>query len=585
MTVTLNGTGVSSGIAIGETVLFQDNNFNISKYFIPSNRIEDEITRYRQAISKAKDNLREIREHISASAPEDIAAFIDAYLLMLYDATLAIAPIEIIKSEQCNAEWALKIQRDKLITVFLKMEDPYLRTRSEDIEHVSNSVLSILLKNKTSLMSMSDKTNKNKILIAADLTPAETVLIQQQGFIGFVIETGGPTSHTAILARSLKIPAIVGMSNVLTLTKSSEKIIIDGSTGILISAENKATIDYYNTKKIKHQQYYKKLLSTQDKPSITRDGISITLRANIELPNDIQEVNNSGAQGVGLYRTEFLFMNRKNNPSEKEQYETYIKIAKKIKGNPLTVRTLDLGADKQVDGAQRNRPSTTNPALGLRAIRLCIKEPQIFIPQIRAILRASADYKLRIMIPMLSNSHELDQVLNIINDVKSNLDSQNIKYDKNIMIGAMIEVPAAALSAEIFAQKMDFLSIGTNDLIQYTLAVDRIDESVNYLYDPLNPAVLQLIKMTIDAGEKHSTPVSMCGEMAGDIRYTCLLLGMGLNEFSMHPSTIPEIKYMIQKCELKNIKLQVSKLLNCTSTQEYHDMLDKLESSSKSVQL
>ncbi|MFV1981913.1 MAG: phosphoenolpyruvate--protein phosphotransferase [Thiohalomonadales bacterium] len=579
MTLILNGTGVSSGIAIGEVIILEKNKFDISEYTIPADEIENEIKRYREAISIAKNNLQDIREHISNSAPEDIAAFIDAHLLMLYDATLAIAPIEIIKSQKCNAEWALKIQRDKLISVFMAMEDPYLRTRSEDIEHVSNSVLSILLKNTVSLSSISGTENniKNKILVTMDLTPADTVLIQQQGFNGFVIEAGGLTSHTAILARSLKIPAIVGMSNVLKLIKNNETIIIDGTTGILISGDNKNTIQYYKNKNTKHQEHIRKLISTQNLPCVTLDGTNITLRANIELPNDIQEVNEIGAEGVGLYRTEFLFMNRKNSPSEQEQYETYVKIAQQIQNHPLTIRTFDLGADKQVDGAQKDLPTTTNPALGLRAIRLCFKEPQLFIPQIRAILRVSAKYKLRILIPMLSNSHELDQILNIINDVKHSLNSQNIKFDKNIMIGAMIEVPAAALSAEIFAQKMDFLSIGTNDLIQYTLAVDRIDESVNYLYDPINPAVLRLIKMTIDAGEKYNIPVSMCGEMAGDIRYTCLLLGMGLNEFSMHPGTIPEIKYKIQKCNLKNIKNQVSKLSSCSTMHKYHDILDKLD--------
>ncbi len=582
MTLILNGTGVSNGIAIGEVVILQKNIFDISKYTIHTDEIENEIVRYREAISTAKSNLQDIREHISNSTPEDIAAFIDAHLLMLYDATLAIAPVDIIRSQQCNAEWALKIQRDELISIFLEMKDPYLRSRSEDIEHVSNSILSILLQNKTTLSSITTNINTNnftnKILVTTDLTPADTVLIKQQGFSGFVIEAGGPTSHTAIIARSLKIPAIVGMSNVVQIISNNETIIIDGTTGVLMSAEDDNTIKHYQQKILDFQDHLQKLLATQDQPSVTLDGKNITLRANIELPNDILEVNNSGADGVGLYRTEFLFMNREDNPGEQEQYEIYIKIAKQIKDKPLTIRTLDLGADKQVDGAQKDLPTTTNPALGLRAIRLCIKEPQLFIPQIRAILRASAQYQLRIMIPMLSNSHELDQVLNIINDAKNSLISKNIAFDKNIKIGAMIEVPAAALSADIFAQKMDFLSIGTNDLIQYTLAVDRIDESVNYLYDPLNPAVLKLIKMTIDAGEKYNIPVSMCGEMAGDIRYTCLLLGMGLTEFSMHPSTIPEIKYKIQKCRLKNIKKEVSKLLNYTSIHKYHDMLDKIDS-------
>lgn len=574
----LNGTGVSNGIAIGEAVVLQNKKFDIVQLSIPQHEIEYEITRYRDAISLAKDNLQEIRQHISKSTPEDIAAFIDAHLLMLYDATLAITPIDIIKAQLCNAEWALKIQKDKLISAFMAMEDPYLRTRSEDIEHVSNSILALLLEGSESVTSLSNiPNNKNKILIADDLTPADTVRIQQQGFIGFIIEAGGPTSHTAILARSLKIPAIVGLSNVLQLIKNNEKIIIDGSTGILITIDCENLVSFYNKKILEYRQYLEKLLSNQNQASITRDGVKITLRSNIELPNDVKGVKESGSEGVGLYRTEFLFMNRTDNPSEDEQYETYIKIAKNIQGQLLTIRTLDLGADKQVDGVQKDLPSTTNPALGLRAVRLCLKEPQLFTPQLRAILRASADYKLRIMIPMLSNIHELDQVLNIINNVKNSLDAQKIRYDQNIKIGAMIEVPAAALSSEIFAQKLDFLSIGTNDLIQYTLAVDRIDESVNYLYDPLNPAVLQLIKMTIDAGKKYNIPVSMCGEMAGDYRYTCLLLGMGLNEFSMHPNTIPEIKYKIQKCNLKSIKNQISKLFDDNTVHQCHDILDKLD--------
>ncbi len=578
MTMLLNGTGVSNGIAIGEVIVLQSDKFNIIQHAIPSNEIDHEVSRYREAISLAKENLQDIRKHISKSTPEDIAAFIDAHLLMLYDATLAITPIEIIKSKLCNAEWALKLQRDKLIDVFMDMEDPYLRTRSEDIEHVSNSILALLLKDDSSQTSLSNIPNTiNKILISKDLTPADTVRIQQQGFTGFVIEAGGPTSHTAILARSLKIPAIVGLSNVLQLIKNNEKIIIDGTTGILITTDCENLVSFYKQKIQEYQQYLTSLQTNQNRASVTQDGIKIILRSNIELPNDIQGVVESGAEGVGLYRTEFLFMNRNDNPSENEQYQTYTKIAKNIQGQTLTIRTLDLGADKQVDGAQKNLPNTTNPALGLRAVRLCLKDPQLFTPQLRAILRASADYKLRILIPMLSNIHELDQVLNIINDVKISLNAKNIRYDRNIMIGAMIEVPAAALSAEIFAQKLDFLSIGTNDLIQYTLAVDRIDESVNYLYDPLNPAVLQLIKMTIDAGKKYQIPVSMCGEMAGDFRYTCLLLGMGLNEFSVHPSAIPEIKYKIQQCNLKKIQTQVSKVLNCNSIHQYYDILDKLD--------
>ncbi len=565
MTIALHGMGVSRGIAIGNVHIVKRDQLDIREYSIKKSRLDDEIKRFENALTNARQQLRAIRKHIPDSTSVDIEAFIDTHLLMLDDAALTEEPMRLIKELSCNAEWALKLQRDALVAVFDEMDDAYLRTRKDDVDFVVNRIQRVLL-NQTPLQhEKPDQRLTGYIIMANDLTPADTVLMQHHGIVAFATEYGGPTSHTAILARSLGIPAIVGLQNALRYTKDNEEIILDGSRGIILVDPDRHELLHYKHLQKEEKRYLNKLRKLKNKPTITLDETPVVLQANIELPKDFETVVEVGANGVGLYRTEFLYMNRETPPDEEEHYTTYKGVIDVLKGLPLTIRTLDLGADKQVDGGRQSGPVTTNPALGLRAIRLCLKEPALFHPQLRAIIRASMHGPVRIMIPMLSNVHEMQQVLQIIHNIKTEFDAHNIPYDHDLMIGGMIEVPAAAVCADIFAKQLDFLSLGTNDLIQYTMAIDRVNDEVNYLYDPLNPAVLRLIHNTIKAGKKEKIPVAMCGEMAGETKYTRLLLGLGLREFSVHPATLLEVKQIIIDSNISELQVLANKALNASN--------------------
>jgi phosphotransferase system enzyme I (PtsI) len=579
MSLALSGIGVSRGVAIGKAHIILRGTVEVLESAIPKHLIEDEVARFLKAVNCARQQLEDIRIRIPENTRVDIAAFIDTHLLMLDDATLVTTPVDLIREHGCNAEWALKLQRDAVVDVFEQMNDAYLRTRRDDVDHVINRVQRILMDDE----DQEDAHNggvpmDNAIVLAYDLTPAEAVLLEHQGISAFATECGGPLSHTAILARSMQIPALVGTHGLQRYIRDGETIILDGLQGVLIAGADEQTLDYYRERQELEYQRQLELARLTDTPAITRDGMSINLMANIELPEDIDAVSRESASGVGLYRTEFLFMNRSKPPDEEEQYDTYVSVIDALKGKPLTIRTLDMGADKQVDGGNRR---CSNPALGLRAIRLCLKNHSLFKPQIRAILRASAHGPVRLMIPMLCNTQELHQVLSLINDTKNALQRESLAFSPDFKIGGMIEVPAAALSAADFASQMDFLSIGTNDLIQYTLAIDRVDDEVNYLYDPLHPAVLRLIKMTIDAGATAGIPVSMCGEMAGDPRYTRLLLGMGLSEFSMHHTALQEVKRVINASTITSLIPLVQELLDNTSPGHIPSRVDSLNQNSR----
>ncbi len=545
MSLALSGIGVSRGIVMGKAHVLQRGQLEIPVYVIPKKFIEDEVDRFEEALESAKLQLSSVRRHIPTNTPADVASFIDTHLLMLEDSMVSSAPIDLIRNQQCNAEWALKQQRDALVKVFDDMDDAYLRTRRDDVDHVVNRIQSILLNQSEHAYAGLENRLKDHILVADDLTPADTVVMQHCGVAGFVTEYGGPTSHTSILARSLGIPALVGVRNARRYILDDEPIVIDGEQGVLVANADARAERYYRKRQREEKRHRAELRKIKDKPAITQDGVHIALHANIELPEDIPLIKRVGAEGVGLYRTEFLYMNRPDTPDEEEQLAAYLHVVNTLKGAPITIRTLDLGADKQVNGGATDRPAGSNPALGLRAVRLCLKDPSLFRPQLRAILRASAHGPVRLMIPMLSTITELNQVLQLIGEAKTELAHEGRKFDEQMPVGGMIEVPAAALSAPMFARHLDFLSIGTNDLIQYTLAIDRIDDEVNYLYDPVHPGVLQLIHLTIQAGKKAGIPVSMCGEMAGDKRFVRLLLGMGLREFSMHPASLLEIKRIV----------------------------------------
>ena len=578
MPFSLHGIGVSRGYAIGRTYLLQRNQPEITEYVIPDAIIEDEVQRFLNSLALAQQQLRDIRLRIPATPSNDATAFIDTHLLMLEDPSLTEAPIQMIRTRKCNAEWALKIQRDALIEIFENMDDPYLRTRKDDVDHVVRRVQRILVSEDPAYLNDPDYAElvasrlEGRIVIADDLTPADTILMQHQGVLAFVTEYGGPLSHTAILARSLGIPAVVGARNARAYLGHDEPVIVDGRQGVILVGLDERILRYYRHKQQEERREQRELDKLKGQPAITRDQVTIALHANIELPEDAVAVRDVAADGVGLYRTEFLFMNRADTPDEEEHLASYLHVIKTLEGSPITIRTADLGADKQVDGG-RGGPVCTNPALGLRAIRLCLKDLAMFRPQLRAILRASAYGPVRMMIPMLCSVQEVFQVRRLVAEIQQELRDRGLAFDERLPVGGMIEIPAAAVCADQFARYLDFLSIGTNDLIQYTLAIDRVDDEINYLYDPLHPAVLTLIRNTIRAGRKVGIPVSLCGEMAGDPRYTRLLLGLGLTEFSMHPTGLLEVKRAIQDSHVGELTVTVRRLLRTIDTEKYAEIL------------
>jgi phosphotransferase system enzyme I (PtsI) len=574
MSLALPGIGVSRGIAIGKAHVLQRGSIEVLESVLPPHLIENEVNRFLQAVHNARQQLESLRERIPPGTRADIAAFIDTHRLMLDDATLVKTPVELIRERGCNAEWALKLQRDAVVEVFDRMDDPYLRTRRDEVDHVINSILRTLLETVENEPHGDVDVLDQAIVLADNLTPAETVLLEHQGIAGFATAYGGPLSHTAILARSMEIPAIVGAYSLQDYIHDGETVILDGVQGVLIAGPDENTLQHYRERQQQEQQRRLELGRFADTPAISCDQIPITLMANIELPEDIKVVSHSSASGVGLYRTEFLFMNRIEPPDEEEQYEVYMSVIEALGGRPLTIRTLDMGADKHIESGRK--ADCNNPALGLRAIRLCLKDLALFRPQLRAILRASAHGPVRMMIPMLSNTHELHQVLSLVNETRNALQRESHAFAPDLPIGGMIEVPAAALTAADFARHLDFLSIGTNDLIQYALAIDRVDEEVTYLYDPLHPAVLKLIRMTIDAGRAAGIPVAMCGEMAGDPRYTRLLLGMGLREFSMHHTALQEVKQVINTSTIGKLEPLVAELLDNTEPGRIPGRVDSL---------
>ena len=576
MTIALYGTGASRGIAIGKCYIVKRGQPKIRKYHIKKYQIQAEIKRFNEAVAKAQGQLGAVRKHIPVAASSDIAGFIDTHLLMLKDSALIQEPQRIIEKFACNAEWALQIQKDSLVAIFDEMADPYLRTRKDDLGYVVSQIQRFLMNQRSLSQEMTDRQLSKRIVLADDLTPADLVLIQHRGIIALATELSGPTSHTAILSQSLGIPAIVGLQHALEYITDEDQLILDGTQGVILVKPSKQIVAHYRRLRRADQYYRSGLKKLHKKPAVTLDKTIIDLQANIELPTDFSAVSAVGANGVGLYRTEFLYMNRNTPPDEEEHYATYIKVIDILDGLPLTIRTFALGADQPTDLETQSNPAM-GEVLGLRAVRLYLKNPQLFLPQLRAIIRASARGPVRLMLPMLSNIHEVRQILQIVEEVMLEFEAQQIPYDHELKIGGMIEVPAAAICADIFARQLDFLSIGTNDLIQYTMAVDRDDEEVSYLYDPLNPAVLRLIRTTLEAGKKQQTPVIMCGEMAGETRYTPLLLGLGLRKFSIHPSALPEVKQVINQSDLTRLEAMAIKALNAENSIEVAEIIYSLE--------
>lgn len=569
----IHGIGVSSGIAIGRAHLVSNALLEVVHYQLPKHLIDDEIARFNTAIHTVKKDLEAIRESLSKNAPAEIGAFINTHLMMLADKSLSEIPKEIIRKEQCNAEWAIKQQMDGIVEQFDAIEDEYLRERKQDVVQVVERVIKVLLghpnqaPNQSSTKQQTVKQQENAtILVAHDISPADAIQFKQHHFAAFITDVGGATSHTAILARSLNIPSIVALQRARDLINDNELIIVDGSLGVVIVNPSKEVLAEYKLRQEQWELEQQKLQRIKATKAVTICGTVVELHANIEVPEDVVAVKASGATGIGLYRTEFLFMNKRGMPDEEEQFLAYKQVTEAMKGMPVTIRTLDLGADKQMNPDTVS--SCANPALGLRAVRLCLSEPQIFLTQLRAILRASHFGHIKILIPMLSTLSELRQTKLLLERAKESLRKQDMPFDENITLGGMIEVPAAAINAEAFAKELDFMSIGTNDLIQYTLAIDRTDDAVAHLYNALHPAVLKLISMTIKAGERLGKPVSVCGEMAGDAKLTQLLIGMGLRQFSMHPSNILSVKQQVLHSEVSVLNLHARKVLNHTDIEK-----------------
>ena len=575
MSFTMHGVAVSGGIAIGFAHLVSHATLEVPHYVLPKHLISDEAARFDSAIQATRHEMESMRAHIPANAPPEVEAFLDVHLMILNDSSLSKVPRQLLEAQQCNAEWALTQQLENLLDQFENIEDTYLRERKNDVIQVVERVLKALLGHPGVPTNVTTP-EEASILVAHDLSPADMILFKRHQFAAFVTDVGGATSHTAILARSLNIPSVVALHHARQLIRERELLIVDGGQGVVIVNPDQHVLAEYRIKQNQWEIDQQKLKRLASAATRTLDGTTVELHANIELPQDVPLVRDNGAAGIGLFRSEFLFMNRPDLPDEEEQFLAYRSVAEGLKGLPVTIRTLDLGADKQL--TQMEHGQSANPALGLRAIRLCLAEPQLFHTQIRAILRASHYGRIHILVPMLSTLSELEQTLHHIRAAKESLDVEAAPYDKAIKVGGMIEIPAAALMVQSFAKKLDFLSIGTNDLIQYTLAIDRTDDAVAHLYDPLHPAVLQLVAHTIRTANRVGTPVAVCGEMGGDPKLTRLLLGFGLREFSMHPAHLLAVKQQVLKTNLPEIHTLVAKMLKTEESEKMHSLLARLNS-------
>ena len=572
MSFSLHGLPVSSGIAIGHAHLVSHTSLEVAHYALPKHSVQDEVARLDHALETTRAELAGLREHRPQMAAAEFDAFIDLHLMILGDEHISLAAREMVLREQCNAEWALKVQMDSLVAQFEAFDDAYLRERKTDVVQVVERILKTL-SGQPGHIPPASKHDVVLILVAHDVSPADLIQLKPHQFGAILTDLGGATSHTAIVARSLNTPCIVGLHHARELIKDNDMLIVDGAQGVIIVNPDKALLGEYKLRQTQLELERQKLKRLKTARATTLDGTVIEMHANIEMPHDVVDVMENGATGVGLFRSEFLFLNRDVLPDEDEQFEAYRAVAEGMQGQPVTIRTFDLGADKQLNHSKR---VASNPALGLRAIRLSLAEPQMFRTQLRALLRASYFGNVKILVPMLSGPSEINQTLHFITVVKQELDKEGIHYNPAVQIGGMIEIPAAALSLNAFLKKLDFLSIGTNDLIQYTLAIDRTDEEVAHLYDPLHPAVLHLLSHVISGANKAGVPVSVCGEMAGELSYTRLLLGLGLRQFSMHPAQILATKQRVLTTSLPEIATLTQRILRATDPMKIRDLLDRL---------
>ncbi|UCF23826.1 MAG: phosphoenolpyruvate--protein phosphotransferase [Ralstonia sp.] len=580
MPFTLHGIPVSRGIAIGRAHMLARAALDVSHYLVDEDKLDTEVERLRAARATVRAELVTLKRELPADAPEELSAFLAVHAMFVDDPHLSLAAEKLIRERRYNAEWALTTQLEELIRQFGEIEDAYLRERKADIEQVVERILKVLAGAPVlapAPVSAGCDPDAGMIVVAHDIAPADMLQFRGQTFAGFVTDTGGRTSHTAIVARSLDIPAAVGVHNASTLIRQDDRIIIDGDNGIVIVDPSAPILEEYRHRRSEGELQKKRLERLRHTPTVTLDGTQIDLLANIEMPEDAAAALSAGAVGVGLFRSEFLFMNRRGAlPDEEEQFRAYRTAVESMKGLPVTIRTIDIGADKPLDIRDDQFETAPNPALGLRAIRWSLSEPAMFLTQLRALLRASAFGPVKILVPMLAHAREIDQTLDLLERAKASLEADGLPFDATIKVGAMIEIPAAVLILPVFLRRMDFLSIGTNDLIQYTLAIDRADNAVAHLYDPLHPAVLQLIGRTIRDAHHAGVPVSVCGEMAGDAAMTRLLLGMGLTELSMQPAQLLSVKQQILRADRPRLMREVDRLLHACEPTEIQDALGAL---------
>jgi phosphotransferase system enzyme I (PtsI) len=566
MSLTLKGHPVAPGIAIGRIHLAERNELEIGEYRIGQRDVENEIQRYRNAVDAARDQLVDVAGRIDPAVAVPAVEIIQSHVLMLGDSKLRKSTEEHIRRELCNAEWALQSQLEQVLSEFRSMDDEYIRTRGEDVTQVVRLIQGKLSEEAASkpFANFPDRL-ADTLVIAEELTPGELAILHERGVAGIVTEHGGPHSHTAILASSLGIPAVLGVRGARKLLKEDSTLVLDGGLGLVYSDPDTATLERYQGVQQEAERFRLSLASVRDRPATSIDGVRISLQANAERTGELKQSIEVGAQGIGLYRTEFLYL-RGKPPDEETQLAEFRSTIKMLGGSPLTIRTMDLGADKPADSLDFSQPSrSANPALGLRAIRLCLHDTDLFKTQLRAILRASEAGPVRCLIPMITNVQEIRRVHDLLAEAKKELDDRNQPYDPNMQLGGMIEVPAAALSIGELGRHLDFISVGTNDLLQYTLAADRGDEQVAHLYDLQHPGVVRLLGYILREAEGLGIPAAVCGEVAGDRRYTRLLLALGLTEFSMHPARLLEVKQIVRETNVAAAREAIARWLDDTS--------------------
>ena len=568
MAFSVSGIAVGRGIAIGRAWVLAPASLDVPRRSLAPEQVPSEVERFAAAVSAVDEEFERMRQDLGQEVAAELRAFLDLQAVVLHDPLLIEATQERILHEKCNAEWALVQQYELVAEQFDSIEDAYLRERRHDVRQIVERILKAMRHpeggHRIALPPSDDHADSEElpwILVAHDIAPADMLLLKQHSFVGFATDTGSPTSHTAILARSLGLPAVVGLQSLHRLVQQGEPLIVDAEAGVVLGSIDAPIRDIYAVRQAEQALAQSRLVRLKNVAAQTLDGTHIQLYANLDLPTDATRALDAGCQGVGLFRSEFLYMNREDPPSEEEQYQAYRQVVLAMKGRPVTIRTLDSGADKDVPSVSAHRQTPSNPALALRAIRLCLAEPELFLTQLRAILRASAHGPIKLLVPLVSGPQEIVAARRMIAAAMDQLRQQSIGFDAEIPVGAMIEVPAAALAIDGLLPVIDFASLGTNDLIQYTLAIDRADGEVAHLYNPLHPAVLRLIREVIRSCNRAAIPVSVCGEIAGDPDLTRLLLGFGLTEFSMHPAQVLVIKQEILRSRASDCVRQASRII------------------------